>query len=114
MFETGTTLDCAAATRMARNGSVLLKGAPRHRLHLRNAAYRSDPRPIDPTCDCPACRNHSRAYLRHLLRAGELSFARLATLHNLRAMTRLMASIREALDADALDDLAASWGVDVG
>lgn len=105
------TLDCAAATRMARNGSVLLKGAPRHRLHLRNAAYRSDPRPIDPTCDCPACRNHSRAYLRHLLRAGELSFARLATLHNLRAMTRLMASIREALDADALNDLAASWGV---
>jgi len=104
------TFDCAAPTRLARNGSVFLKGATRHRINLRNARFVRDDRPIDPTCDCFTCRHHSRGYLRHLCRAGEFSFYRLATLHNLRFLVRLMAEIRAAIDHDCLDALAGEWG----
>lgn len=103
------TFDCAAPTRIARNGTVFVKGVPRHRLNLRNSRFRSDPRPIDKTCDCFTCRHHSRAYLRHLCRAGELSFYRLATIHNLRFLVRLMEEIREAIKSDALDELEQEW-----
>jgi tRNA-guanine family transglycosylase len=95
---------------MARNGSVFLRDAPRHRIHLRNAAFRLDGRPIDPSCDCPTCAKHSRAYLQHLCRSGELSYYRLATLHNLRFMARLMDEIRAAIAADRLETLAREWG----
>jgi queuine tRNA-ribosyltransferase len=105
------TFDCASPTRLARNGSVFLKGATRHRINLRNARFARDDRPIDPTCDCFTCRHHSRAYLRHLCRAGEFSFYRLATLHNLRFLVRLMAEIRAAIDADRFDTVAGEWGV---
>jgi queuine tRNA-ribosyltransferase len=105
------TFDCAAPTRLARNGSVFLKGATRHRINLRNARFARDDRPIDPTCDCFTCRHHSRAYLRHLLRAGEFSFYRLATLHNLRFFVRLMAEIRASIDEGRSDALAGEWGV---
>lgn len=105
------TFDCAAPTRLARNGSVFLRGAPRHRIHLKNAAYTSDARPIDPACDCSTCQRHSRAYLRHLCRAGEMAFYRLATVHNLRFLVRLMADIREAIAEDRLLDLAREWGI---
>jgi queuine tRNA-ribosyltransferase len=104
------TFDCAAPTRLARNGSVFLKEATRHRINLRNARFVRDDRPIDPTCDCFTCRHHSRAYLRHLCRAGEFSFYRLATLHNLRFLVRLMAKIRTAIDNDCFDALAGEWG----
>jgi queuine tRNA-ribosyltransferase len=107
------TFDCAAPTRMARNGSVFLRDAPRHRIHLRNAAFRLDDRPIDPGCDCPTCATHSRAYLQHLCRSGELSYYRLATLHNLRFMARLMDDIRAAIAADRLDALTKEWGFHV-
>ena len=103
------TFDCAAPTRLARNGTVFLKGEPRHRINLRNARFRTDERPIDATCDCFTCRNHSRAYLRHLCRAGEFSFYRLATIHNLRFLVRLMAEIRTAIENDRFDTLAAEW-----
>ncbi len=103
------TFDCAAPTRIARNGTVFVKGEPRHRINLRNARFRTDPRPIDEACDCATCRNHSRAYLSHLLRAGELSFYRLATIHNLRFLTRLLAEIRDAIAADRLDELEEEW-----
>lgn len=104
------TFDCAAPTRLARNGSVFLKGATRHRVNLRNTRFARDDRPVDPTCDCFTCRHHSRAYLRHLCRAGEFSFYRLATLHNLRFLVRLMAEIRAAIDDDRFDTLASEWG----
>ena len=103
------TFDCAAPTRMARNGAVFLKGAARHRINLRNAAFRTDDRPIDPTCDCPTCRSHSRAYLQHLCRSGELSYYRLATIHNLRFLVRLLDDVRAAIAADRLADLAREW-----
>lgn len=104
------TFDCAAPTRMARNGSVFLRGAPRHRIHLRNAAYRADDRPIDPDCDCPTCACYSRAYLQHLCRSGELAYYRLATMHNLRFLTRLLEDIRSAVAEDRLAALATEWG----
>jgi queuine tRNA-ribosyltransferase len=103
------TFDCAAPTRLARNGTVFVRGEPRHRIHLRNARFRADERPIDPTCDCPTCQAHTRAYLRHLCLAGEVSFYRLATLHNLRFLVRLMAEIRRAIGEDRLSALARTW-----
>ncbi len=104
------TLDCAAPTRLARNGGVFLKGAPRHRINLRNARFARDDRPIDPACDCFTCQNHSRGYLRHLHRAGEVSFYRLATLHNLRYLVRLMADIRRSIAEGTFDALCRDWG----
>jgi len=103
------TFDCAAPTRIARNGTLFVKGEPRHRINLRNARFRTDPRPIEEGCDCFTCQNHSRAYLSHLCRAGELSFYRLATIHNVRFLTRLMAEIREAVASDSLDELESEW-----
>lgn len=91
------TFDCAAPTRMARNGTLLSLAEPRGRLAIRGAAFRRDSRPVDPECDCPACTDHSRAFLHHLLRCGELSYYRLATLHNLRTMVRFMAQLRSTL-----------------
>jgi len=105
------TFDCAAPTRLARNGTVFLKGAPRHRINLRNARFANDGGPIDPTCDCPTCRTHSRAYLRHLCRAGELSFYRLATLHNLRFLIRLMGDVRRSIADGSFAALARDWGI---
>jgi len=103
------TFDCAAPTRLARNGSVFVRGERRHRINLRNARFANDNRPIDADCDCPACSSHSRAYLRHLCRAGEVSFHRLATLHNLRFLVRLMADIRQAILDDRFEALARDW-----
>ncbi len=103
------TMDCAAATRIARNGTVFLKGEKRHRINLRNARFKLDSRPIDETCDCPTCKNYSRAYLRHLCRSGELSFYRLATVHNLRFLARLMGDIRSAIQQERFDELEREW-----
>jgi queuine tRNA-ribosyltransferase/7-cyano-7-deazaguanine tRNA-ribosyltransferase len=103
------TFDCAAPTRVARNGTVYVRGVPGHRISLRNARFRNDPLPIDPSCDCPTCRSHSRAYLRHLCVTGELSYYRLATAHNLRFLVVLLQEIREAIGAGGLDDLERAW-----
>jgi queuine tRNA-ribosyltransferase len=72
--------DCVLPTRNARNGQLFTR---RGRMSLRNARYKADPRPPDPDCTCPACRGTSRAYLRHLHLAGEITGMILATLHNL-------------------------------
>ncbi len=91
------TFDCVAPTRMARNGTLLSLSEPGGRLGIRTARYRRDTKPVDPACDCLACRGHSRAFLHHLLRSGELTYYRLATLHNLRTMVRFMSGIRAVL-----------------
>jgi queuine tRNA-ribosyltransferase len=72
--------DCVMPTRNARNGQVFTR---RGKLSIRNARYREDPRPLDPDCACPTCRTASRAYLRHLHLANEMSAATLLTIHNL-------------------------------
>ena len=73
--------------------------ANRWRLDLGKAIHRTSAEPIDEGCDCPACREHTRAYLHYLIRAGELTAKRLITLHNLTFMERLMRELREAVAA---------------
>ena len=86
--------DSVLPARIARNGTVW---TPEGRLNLRNTRFLDDPAPIQEGCRCRACRKFSRAYLAHLLRAEELLFYRLATLHNLTYLTDFMARIRQAL-----------------
>jgi queuine tRNA-ribosyltransferase len=94
------TFDCATPTRLARHGTALVHDpANRWRLDLGKAVHRSSAEPIDEACDCPACREHTRAYLHYLIRAGELTAKRLITLHNLTFMERLMRELREAIAA---------------
>jgi queuine tRNA-ribosyltransferase len=86
--------DCVLPTRVARNGQVWTDAG---RLNLRNTRFQDDPGPIDPDCDCEACRNHSRAYLAHLFRSEELLAYRLASVHNVTYTLTLMRRIRSAL-----------------
>jgi queuine tRNA-ribosyltransferase len=81
-------------TRTARNALVFTPDGP---LNLRLEANRADFAPIDPGCRCTACRNHSRAYLRHLFKAKEILAAMLATRHNLAFLGRLVADARQAI-----------------
>lgn len=90
--------DCVQPTRMARHG---LAYTSQGKLHLRNARFTHDQRPLDPACGCPVCRGHSRAYLRHLLMLEEHSYARLLTLHNLAFYMALMTAARERITAGA-------------
>jgi queuine tRNA-ribosyltransferase len=92
---TGVDLfDCVLPTRNGRNATCLTDQGP---VKLRNAAHRADPRPVDPGCDCLACRSFSRAYLRHLFLAGEMLGPTLASIHNVTYLQRLTARIREAI-----------------
>lgn len=93
--------DCVLPTRIARNGTVMV---PEGKLVLRNAEYARDFRPIQEGCGCYACRNFSRAYIRHLLKAGEVLGIRLTTIHNLYFLCHLMADMRAAIFADAFDE----------
>lgn len=87
--------DCVLPTRIARNGRVMTtKGY----LTIRNAVYASDTSPLDDGCNCQVCRNYSRAYIRHLLNAGEILGMRLATYHNLHYLAQFMVEIRKAIE----------------
>jgi queuine tRNA-ribosyltransferase len=86
--------DSVLPARIARNGTLWV---PEGRLNLRNSRFLDDPEPVQAGCRCRACRSFSRAYLAHLLRADELLFYRLATLHNLTFVLDFMARIRSAL-----------------
>jgi queuine tRNA-ribosyltransferase len=88
--------DCVMPTRNARNGWMFTKFGD---VKIRNAKYKTDTQPVDPTCACYCCRNFSRAYLHHLHRTGEMLYAQLATIHNLHYYLALMQDIRDALDA---------------
>ena len=83
--------DCVLPTRLARHHSAF---APEGRLNLMNAAFARDPRPIDETCDCYTCRTFTRAYIRHLIVAREFLAGTLISIHNLRALIRLMEQIQ--------------------
>ena len=87
--------DCVMPSRNARHGYIFTwKGT----MNINNRKYQRDPLPIDPDCNCPACRFYSRGYIRHLLKADEMLGMRLAVLHNLYFYNDLMAKIREAID----------------
>ena len=87
--------DCVYPTRNGRHGHAYTNQGKRN---LLNARYETDDRPIEEGCQCPACRNHSRAYIRHLLKAGEMLGMRLMVLHNLYFYNTMMTEIRNALD----------------
>ena len=86
--------DCVYPSRNGRHGHAYTNHG---KINLRNEKYKTDDRPIEEGCDCPACRNHSRAYIRHLLVSGEMLGLRLMVLHNLRFYNRMMEEIREAI-----------------
>ena len=86
--------DCVLPTRNARNGQLFTSAG---RLNIRNARYAEDDGPVDPRCGCYTCRRHSRAYLRHLHMAGEMTAGALNTLHNLSFYLDTMRGIREAI-----------------
>ena len=87
--------DCVMPSRNARHGHLFTWGGI---INIINQKYMTDSLPIDPECDCPVCRNHSRAYIRHLLKAGEMLGMRLAVMHNLYFYNTLTEKIREAIE----------------
>ncbi len=93
--------DCVLATRVARNGTVFTRDG---RLVVRNAKYARDFTPIEADCDCYACKNYTRGYIRHLLKAGEILPLRLNSIHNIRFLTRLMEDMRLAIEQDVFGD----------
>ena len=99
--------DCVAPTRGGRNGSAYTPDGTRN---IRNAAYRTDDRPLDESCDCETCTTYSRGYLRHLFVAGELLGLRLLSLHNVRYLIRLAAEMRAAIQRGG--DAFAVWADD--
>jgi queuine tRNA-ribosyltransferase len=101
--------DCVMPTRNARNGWLFTRYGD---LRLRNARYRDDPLPIDPDCDCYACRHFSRAYIHHLQKVNEILGARLATIHNLHYYLTLMREMREAIEAGRFNDWRARFHAD--
>jgi len=96
--------DCVVPTRNGRHGLVFTSQGT---LSLRNAAFERDDGPIDPDCDCPACRNHSRGYLRHLIRSGETLGPRFTALHNLTYYFNLLSRARRAIEAGTFASLHA-------
>ena len=100
--------DCVAPTRGGRNGAAF---TPEGTLNIRNAAYRTDESPLDPSCDCETCTTYSRGYLRHLFVAGELLGLRLLSLHNVRYLIRLAAEMRAVIQrgGDAFGTWAEDW-----
>ncbi|MBR6185484.1 MAG: tRNA guanosine(34) transglycosylase Tgt [Clostridia bacterium] len=93
--------DCVLATRIARNGTCFTRNG---RLVVRNAAYARDFTPIEEGCDCYACQHFTRAYVRHLLKAEEITGGRLTSIHNLRFLIRMMEEIRQAILEDRFLD----------
>ena len=97
--------DCVIPTRHARNGQLYTS---RGTVKFRHARYADDTSPPDPECDCYTCRNYSLAYLRHLVKCGEILGPRLATIHNLHYYQDLMSKIRTAIESQSLAKLIAS------
>jgi queuine tRNA-ribosyltransferase len=96
--------DCVIPTRHARNGQLFTSEGT---INIRNSRFQADTGPIDPRCDCYACRHYSRAYLRHLQQCNEILGARLATTHNLQFYLALMARMRAAIEAGQFAAFAA-------
>lgn len=96
--------DCVLPSRNARHAHLYTsQGA----LNLLNAKYERDTQPIDPNCDCPVCRRYTRAYIRHLFKAGEILALRLSVMHNLYFYNKLMTEIRVALDKGCFEEYKA-------
>jgi queuine tRNA-ribosyltransferase len=98
--------DCVVPTRHARHGSVFTRTGT---IQLRTAAFRDDPAPPDPDCDCRVCQRFSRAYLRHLLASKEMLGPRLLTYHNLAYFMSLLGEVRSAIAEERFEAWFKSW-----
>ena len=107
--------DCVMPTRAGRTGRAYTS---RGVLNMRNACHAPDPGPIDPACDCPACTRHSRGYLHHLFRAGEMLGPMLLTWHNLTYYQALMRGMRGAIEAGGFaifaEEIRQGWKEELG
>ncbi len=92
--------DCVLPSRSGRTGQAFTR---RGVVNIKNARHQDDPRPLDESCDCPCCRNYSRAYLHHVMRAKEIISSMLMTWHNLHYYQVLMSEMREAISAGQFD-----------
>ena len=91
--------DCVLPTRIARNGTAMTSHG---KIVVRNATYAEDFTPLDPECDCYACRNYTRAYIRHLIKCNEILGVRLLSIHNIKFLTNLMERVRIEIENDNL------------
>lgn len=103
-------MDCVLPSRNARNGYLFTTAG---RVIIKQTQYKEDPRPVDESCSCYTCRNFSRAYLRHLFLAGEMTFSSLATLHNLRRYLDIMRAIRQAILSGTFPELLRAVSLNV-
>jgi queuine tRNA-ribosyltransferase len=100
--------DCVLPTRSGRTAQAFTR---RGTVNFRNARHAADPRPLDAECACAACRQYSRAYLHHLVRAQEILAPMLLTAHNLRYYADLMAELRGAIETGRIDEFAARFAL---
>lgn len=109
------TFDCVHPTRLARHGGALIRPENRgddlkkEHINLKNTKFVDDPSPIEKDCDCHTCKNYSKAYLHHLIKAKELLAFNLISRHNVNFMNRLLKAIRNALKEDKLDEEEKKW-----
>ncbi|MBE9565196.1 MAG: tRNA-guanine transglycosylase, partial [Proteobacteria bacterium] len=95
--------DCVLPTRLGRNGTAYTGTG---KVNLKNAQYQDDLSPLDPECQCEVCLTHTRAYLRHLYKSGEILAARCLSYHNLHLYLRLMEDIRQAIESGRYQQFA--------
>lgn len=98
--------DCVLATRIARNGTAMTSQG---KVVVRNGAYKEDFTPLDDECDCYCCKNYTKAYLRHMINAGEMNGAMLLSIHNITFLHKLMRGLREAILGGYVKDYAAEF-----
>ncbi len=99
-------MDCVLPSRNARNGYLFTSEG---KVVIKQAQYMEDQKPLDPNCSCYTCRNYSRAYLRHLFQAGEITYSVLGTLHNISFYLDIMRRIRQAILLGSFPDLLKQW-----
>lgn len=103
--------DCVLPTRMARHGALMTRLG---RINIKNSQYKEDFTPIDEGCDCYACKNYTKAYIRHLFVAGETFGSRLMSIHNIRFLIKMMEEVREAIKEDRFLELKEKYLKDFG
>lgn len=108
------TFDCVHPTRLARHGGALVKPENRNvekkeHINLNNSCFKQDFTPIEPDCECHTCKNYTKAYIHHLLKAKELLAASLLTLHNVHFMNKLMKNIRDSIKENRFFEEKKKW-----
>jgi len=109
------TFDCVMPTRIGRRGALFISRVSggnlknKFRINIKNSKYKLDKKPADKNCTCLACKNYSRAYLNHLYKSQESAYYKLASLHNVNFMLRLMEKIRDSIDKNYFNKLKKEW-----